>query len=169
MSLKDRKQEVFRYLATGSLESIPSVRELCNEVGVKSTSTMFHILHELEKDGLITMKRGKRRNISIVRPGNLLQVPLLRTLHSGVPDTGPDNLETFLPFLSKNGSGDLVAVRADVDGAGIQNGDIVLIEIRERKTGGIFAIERDNFVRFSEEPSQDTSTIGTVAALIRYF
>ena len=128
--MSEKKQQLFRYLVENGLESPPSVRELCDALNVKSTSSMHRMLHDLEDEGLITIARGKRRNISIAKNGNSVSVPLLGTVAAGVPILANESIESYITFDSprKNNS-NLFALRVKGDSminAGILDGDIII-------------------------------------------
>lgn len=128
--MSDKKQELFQYLVENSFDAPPSVRELCEALGVKSTSSMHRMLHELESDGLITIATGKRRNISIANQGNAVTVPLLGTVAAGVPILAHESIEGFVTFDSpRRDNSNLFALRVQGDSminAGILDGDIIV-------------------------------------------
>ncbi len=54
------------------MESIsPTVRELCDIVGITSTSTVHAHLNKLEEKGYITRKRESPRSIRVVKEYNI--------------------------------------------------------------------------------------------------
>lgn len=128
--MSDKKREVFQYLVENSFESPPSVRELCEALAVKSTSSMHRMLHELENEGLITIAAGKRRNISIAKDGNAVSVPLLGTVAAGLPILAQESIEGFVTFDSpRRDNSNLFALRVRGDSmidAGILDGDVIV-------------------------------------------
>jgi len=128
--MSEKKQQLFKYLVENNLESSPSVRELCEALNVKSTSSMHRMLHDLEDEGLITITRGKRRNISIAKDGNSVSVPLLGTVAAGLPILANESIEAYISFDSpRKDNSNLFALRVQGDSmidAGILDGDIII-------------------------------------------
>lgn len=128
--MSEKKQHLFKYLIENSFESPPSVRELCDALGVKSTSSMHRMLHELEEEGMITIARGKRRNISLAKEGNSVSVPLLGTVAAGLPILAHESIEGYVTFDSpRKDNRNLFALRVRGDSminAGILDGDIII-------------------------------------------
>ena len=64
--LSKSQQKIFDYLKECSSEGrVPSVREICSETGLSSTSTVHHHLKALEEKGLISREHGVNRCIKI--------------------------------------------------------------------------------------------------------
>ena len=65
--LKPQEQRVFDYVATSINENgyAPSVRDIQNALGFKSTSTVHMYLNRLEEFGLIRKEDGKSRAITL--------------------------------------------------------------------------------------------------------
>ena len=128
--MSDKKQELFRYLVENSFDAPPTVRELCDALGVKSTSSMHHMLHQLEADGLINIARGKRRNIALARENSAVSVPLVGTVAAGLPILANESIEGYVTFDNPSGDhADLFALHVQGDSminAGILDGDIVI-------------------------------------------
>lgn len=128
-AITERKQDVYKYLIEHAAEA-PSVREICKALDIKSTSTVFHILHQLEDEGLIDMAEGKRRNVSIARDSSSVMVPLLGTVAAGVPVLAQESIESFITFdSSRRDPGQLFALHvkgSSMIGVGIMDGDIII-------------------------------------------
>lgn len=128
--MADKKQALFRYLVENSFDAPPTVRELCEALDVKSTSSMHRMLHELQSEGLVTIAPGKRRNISIAKQGNAVTVPLLGTVAAGLPILAHECIEDYVTFDSPHSdNSNLFALRVKGDsmvGAGILDGDIIV-------------------------------------------
>ena len=76
--LTKKQQAVYDYLVECSQESrVPSVREICKDVGLKSTSTAHLYLKALEEHGLIERDAGLNRCIRIVGETTDKRVPVL--------------------------------------------------------------------------------------------
>ena len=108
---------------------IPTVREICNDLGYKSTSTAHKILLELEEAGYISRESGLNRNIK-VNVEKVLQVPIVGSVAAGQPITAIQNIEGYIPFKARGYSyGDLFALNVKGDSMveiGILDGDMVV-------------------------------------------
>lgn len=191
--MSDKKRELFQYLVENSFDTPPSVRELCEALDVKSTSSMHRMLHELESEGLVTIARGKRRNISIAKEGNAVTVPLLGTVAAGLPILAHESIEGYVTFDSPHhDNSNLFALRVKGDSminAGILEGDIIVArqtpvaengEIVVALIGDEATVKRlyrnGNSVELhAENPDyapiieQEVSLLGKVIACLRYY
>ena len=192
-AITERKQDVYRYLVEHASE-VPSVREICKALNIKSTSTVFHILHQLEDDGLIDIAEGKRRNISLARNSSSVMVPILGTVAAGVPILAQQSIESFITYdSSRNDAGNLFALKVKGDsmiGIGILDGDIIIARQCETAQNGevIVALVDDEATvkRFfnwgdhielrAENPDfpplpeyRDVTVLGKVVANFRYY
>ena len=191
--MADKKQLLFRYLVENSFDSPPTVRELCEALDIKSTSQVHKYLHELQEEGLINIVKGKRRNISIQKSGNSVQVPLLGTVAAGVPILAQESIEDYVSFDSphEDNSG-LFALRVKGESminAGILDGDILIVrqtpvaqdgEIvvaliedeatvkRLYHTDGHIELRAENPL-FAPIVADTVSLLGKVIATIRYY
>ena len=108
----------------------PTVREICEEVGIKSTSTVHYYLQILEEKGSIVKDPLKKRTIKL--PGNNSKsVPLLGTVTAGIPITAIQDIEEYIPVSNLPGSAsDYFALHfrgTSMIEAGIMDGDIVIV------------------------------------------
>jgi repressor LexA len=189
----EKKQRLFRYLVENSFDAPPSVRELCAALGVKSTSSMHRMLHELEADGLISIARGKRRNISLARSGNAVSVPLLGTVAAGLPILAQESIESYVTFNNPSSDNSrLFALHVKGESminAGILNGDIIVARQTHTAEDGEIVValigDEATVKRFyragrevelrAENPdfapifSSDVTVLGRVVALLRYY
>ncbi len=128
--MSTKKDELFRYLVENSFDAPPTVRELCEALGVKSTSSMHRMLHELQREGRINIASGKRRNIALENKGNAVTVPLLGTVAAGLPILANESIEGYVTYDSpRRDNTNLFALRVQGDsmiGAGILDGDIIV-------------------------------------------
>jgi repressor LexA len=120
----------------------PSVRDICQGTGIKSTSTVHAHLKRLQETGKLDYASGRRRAISLsdydyikepeFQHGNVINLPLIGTVTAGTPILAQENIECTLPFPSDfiRGSEDvfMLKVRGDsmVDAA-ILDGDYVIV------------------------------------------
>lgn len=87
--LTKSQQKVYDFLVERSREGIPpTVREICDATGFKSTSTVHSHLRSLEKMGYITRKAGLTRASVLKRDENVqnsVSVPIIGTVTAGQP------------------------------------------------------------------------------------
>ena len=170
----------------------PTVREICERVGIKSTSTVHYYLKELVDEGYIVKDDLKKRTIKL--PGSsTFAVPLLGTVTAGIPITAIEEIEEYLPVPNLSGNpedyfalhvrgesminagildGDIVVVRKTPV---CRNGDIVVALIDDEATVKRFYREKDHFRLMPENPDfepiivEEMTILGKVAALIRNY
>ncbi len=154
----------------------PSVREICEAVGLKSTSTVHGHLEKLEKYGYIRRDPTKPRAIEIIDHNpyfsekELIELPIIGKVTAGKPILAIENIEdTFtlpLDFLDINNDNSFILVvrGTSMINAGIldgdyvivrqqniaQNGDIVVALLGEEATIKRFFKER-NYIRLQPE------------------
>lgn len=143
--LSDRQQQVLDFLtATVNDRGYPpSVREICDAVGLSSPSTVHSHLSSLVKAGYIRRDPTKPRAIEIltdpahtpdVRPhtdDRLRDVPLVGRIAAGSPILATEDIETIMPLPEELVGSDpvfMLEVRGDsMINAGILDGDYVVI------------------------------------------
>jgi len=110
----------------------PSFREICASTGIKSTSTIYQILEQLEEKGYISRDAKCSRAIRIEGQQNVQHIPLVGKVTAGLPILAHEQIEDYLPVSASMARGkDLFALRVTGDsmiGAGIFDGDIVISE-----------------------------------------
>ena len=175
----------------------PSVREICEAVGLKSTSTVHGHLERLEKKGLIRRDPSKPRAIEILDSSplsiarDLVEVPIVGKVTAGQPILAVENIEDSFPlpadFLRGNDNFILVVKGESMIEAGIldgdyvvvkqqshaNNGDIVVALIVDEATVKRFYREKDH-IRLQPENSfmepilvKDVSILGRVTGVFR--
>jgi len=127
-----RREKIYQYilkrLGTGYS---PTVREICSDLRISSTSTVHTDLRSLTEQGLIVMDEGRNRTIRL--PGNAgVRVPLLGTVTAGIPILAVENIEQYIPVaLTSSSDKEMFALRVRGDSmknAAILNDDIVVVE-----------------------------------------
>lgn len=106
----------------------PSVREICDDLGFRSTSTAHRYIDELWRAGYIEKVPGQRRTISLPS-GGARMVPIIGVAAAGAPILAVQEIEGYLPVSPGDTSGEMFAIRIKGDsmiGAGILDGDLVL-------------------------------------------
>lgn len=109
----------------------PSVREIGNAVGLRSTSSVQYNLNALEKAGCIKRDANMKRTLRLSDTGERVShIPLVGTVTAGVPILATQQIEDYI-VLSGVGGANLFALHIKGDSmvnAGIFDGDIVIVE-----------------------------------------
>ena len=122
----------------------PSVREICQAVGLKSTSTVHSHLNKLEKLGYIRRDPTKPRAIEILDGGNvfannnntvmqeIINLPLVGQVTAGEPILAQQNIQEYIPLpaqLIKGTDTFLLKVKGEsMINAGILDNDYVVVD-----------------------------------------
>lgn len=108
----------------------PTVREICNETGIKSTSTVHAILSALEEEGYILRDPRNSRAIRLDMEFDSAMVPLVGRVTAGQPILAVEQIEDYIPYPTRDAEG-LFALRViglSMRDAGILDGDIVIAD-----------------------------------------
>lgn len=140
MDLTPREREILDYIKS-TIKSdgyAPSVRDICNALGMKSTSTVHTYLARLEEKGAIQKDAGKSRSLRIDNgassSGATVRVPILGKVAAGMPILAVENYDGYIDFprpSSRLTSNDLFALRVQGESmieAGILDGDLIVVE-----------------------------------------
>lgn len=176
---------------------LPSVREMANFLGVKSTSTISYYLEILEKRGVIKKdSTSKARAFEIVGKENepqvqLIQVPLVGTVTCGTPILAVENYESIYSFPQNLfNCNDLFMLQAEGNSminAGINNGDYIVVHKQSSAENGDIVVAMVDYHatvkrfyreanRFRLQPENDSMSpiyttnviiLGKVVGLIR--
>ena len=120
----------------------PSVREIGAAVGLRSTASVSYHLSQLQEKGLLRAPGGKGRKRAIVtsqRPG---QIPVVGVVTAGIPILALENQEGT---ISWDGDPRCFALRVRGDsmiGAGILNGDMVVVRPQASADDGQIVVAR---------------------------
>lgn len=161
MELNETQQRIYEYLAEqAQYGRVPSVREICQKVGLKSTGSVQRYLEKLEEAGYIERKSQTSRSIRIVGERQpVVQVPLIGTVTAGMPILATESIEGYVPFAgTPDETKSMFALRVRGDSminAGIFNNDIIIAEktpVAENGTIVVALIEDEATVkRFYKE------------------
>ena len=132
-NLTNMQQKIYDYIVS-SIQAQgypPSVREICEAVGLKSPSTVhFHLKH-LEAAGVITKGAGKGRAITLTSPPpSPNRVPVVGNVAAGSPILAEECIEEYIPYDVGGRGGEFFALRIRGEsmlGAGILPGDLVVV------------------------------------------
>lgn len=196
-----KQQEILEFIKLQILNKgyPPAVREICEAVQLKSTSSVHSHLESLEKNGYIRRDPTKPRAIEIVDDNfnmsrrEIINVPILGTVTAGQPILAVENIDGYFPLLSEDtpsGESFMLKVKGDsMINAGIfdgdkilvqkqpiaENGDIVVALIDDSVTVKTYYKEADHFRLQPENDTMepiilyDLSILGKVVGLFRKY
>ena len=133
-----KREEILQFLTQFVCENgyAPSVREICTAVGLQSTATVHYHLSALRDAGLIEMDDMKKRAISLPECRRADRIPVVGVVTAGVPILAVENIEGYIPWDGERGCYAL-RVRGDsMIGAGILDGDRVVVRPQSTATNG---------------------------------
>ena len=104
--ITDKQKEILEYIKEMILKKgyPPAVREICEAVHLKSTSSVHSHLESLEKNGYIRRDPTKPRTIEILDDDfaltrrEVVNVPVIGTVAAGTPILAEQNIEDYLPI-----------------------------------------------------------------------
>lgn len=131
----NKRQEILSYLRQFSAENgyAPSIREIMQAVGLRSTASVHYHLNELDKSGEIHVTGAKNRAIRVEGSRG---VPLLGVVTAGLPILAVENIEGYLPWEADE---DCFALRVRGDSmieAGIFDGDKLIVRPQSTADNG---------------------------------
>ena len=105
-----KQQEILEYIKSEILNKgyPPAVREICEAVHLKSTSSVHSHLETLEKNGFIRRDPTKPRAIEIIDDDfnlvrrEIISVPVIGSVAAGEPIFAEQNIEGYLPVLPED-------------------------------------------------------------------
>ncbi len=137
--ISSKQQEILDYIKSEILNRgyPPAVREICEAVHLKSTSSVHSHLETLEKNGYIRRDPTKPRAIEIcddtfqmVRT-EMVSIPVIGQVAAGLPILAEENIESYFPIPSElvpSGDSFILNVKGDsMVNAGILNGDKIFV------------------------------------------
>ena len=138
--ISKKQLEILEYIKAQILERgfPPAVREICEAVSLKSTSSVHSHLETLEKNGYIRRDPTKPRAIEILDDTfnltrrEVVNVPLVCRVAAGAPLLAQENIENYFPipmeFMPNKQTFMLTVKGESMINAGILDGDMVLVE-----------------------------------------
>ena len=199
--ISKKQQEILEYIKNQILQRgfPPAVREICEAVNLKSTSSVHSHLETLEKNGYIRRDPTKPRAIEILDDTfnltrrEMVNVPIIGQVAAGQPILAVENIEDYFPFPAErmpNKQTFLLKVKGEsMINAGILDGDYVLVEQDATASNGdmVVALVEDSatvktFYKeegvFRLQPENDfmdpiivkeVSILGKVIGVMRFF
>ncbi|HJA80630.1 MAG TPA: transcriptional repressor LexA [Candidatus Mediterraneibacter intestinipullorum] len=199
--ISKKQQEILEYIKDQILQRgfPPAVREICEAVNLKSTSSVHSHLETLEKNGYIRRDPTKPRAIEILDDTfnltrrEMVNVPIIGQVAAGQPILAEENIEDYFPIPAErmpNKQTFLLKVKGEsMINAGILDGDYVLVEQEATASNGdmVVALVEDSatvktFYKeegvFRLQPENDfmdpiivkeVSILGKVIGVMRFF
>jgi repressor LexA len=140
--LTARQQEIWNYL----VEYVdrhgypPTVREIGEQVGLASPSTVHAHLANLERAGLLKRDPTKPRALELIgrerreaepvaEPADVTRLPLLGEIAAGGPLLAEQSIEDYVPMPASTKGDFMVRVKGEsMIEAGILDGDLVIVQ-----------------------------------------
>ena len=140
----DKGQKILEFLEEFVRENgyAPSVREIGAAVGLNSTASVTYQLHRLEEQGLLTLPKGKGSKRAIGVGSRQGQIPVVGVVTAGLPILAVENREGMMAW---DGDPSCFALRVRGDsmiGAGILDGDHVVIRPQATANDGQIVVAR---------------------------
>ena len=191
--LNEKQQKMLDFLRQRVQTGVPpTIRELCQAAGIKSTSTVHAYLQKFEEAGLINRESGLTRSIRL--PGEApSRVPLVGKVTAGMPILAVEEVEDYVPYsggaypveelfaLRVSGTSMLNAGILDRDivivhkTPAAENGEIVVALVGDEATVKRIYFEKDH-IRLQPENDafepiivKEAVVLGKVVSLLRNF
>ena len=138
--ISKKQLEILEYIKSEILRIgyPPAVREICEAVNLRSTSSVHAHLESLEKNGYIRRDPTKPRAIEIIDDTfnltrrEMVNVPMLGQVAAGEPILAEQNITNYFPvpmeFMPNNDTFMLTVKGESMINVGIYDGDYVLVE-----------------------------------------
>lgn len=199
--ISSKQQEILEYMKEQILQKgyPPAVREICEAVHLKSTSSVHSHLETLEKNGYIRRDPTKPRAIEICDESfqtvrtEMVSLPIIGNVAAGQPILAEENIQSYFPVpagIVPKGDAFILNVRGDsMINAGIFNGDQVFVHACNTAHNGDMVValiddsatvktfyKEDGHVRLQPENDQmdpiivdDCQILGKVFGIFRIF
>ena len=146
--LSAKQEEILEFIKQEILSRgyPPSVRDICQAVGLKSTSSVHAHLEKLEEYGYIRRDPAKSRTIEILddtfgaQRKDMVNVPEVGTVAAGMPLLAEQNITDYIPIPAEmlpNAETFILRVRGEsMINAGIFNNDRLIVERQNTARNG---------------------------------
>jgi len=195
--LTPRQRDLLEALEEGIARNgfVPSVRELGQALGLKSTATVHNHLHQLERRGYIRRNMHQARAIEVLAPRlrdahTVTATPVVGRVPAGPPSLAQEEVlgSLALPMGAAADRTFALRVRGDsMVGAGIEDGDYVIVERRDDAEAGAIVVAllgdeatvkrlsldpdgpylRAENPRYAPIPARDARIVGRVVGIYR--
>lgn len=198
--ISKKQEEILEYIKSQILERgfPPAVREICEAVNLKSTSSVHSHLETLEKNGYIRRDPTKPRAIEILDDTfnltrrEVTNVPMLGYVAAGQPLLAEEHIEDYFPIpveMLPNKPTFLLTVKGDsMINVGIFSGDYVLVQEQNTADNGDMVVamvgegatvktfyKEEGFIRLQPENDfmdpiivPDVAILGKVIGIFRF-
>ncbi len=138
--ITDKQRQILEFIKSEILDKgyPPAVRDICQAVDLKSTSSVHAHLETLEKNGYIRRDPTKPRAIEILDDDfnlsrrEVANIPIVGTVAAGQPILAQQNIENYFPFpveMAPNSQCFALRVQGDsMINIGINDGDYVFVQ-----------------------------------------
>lgn len=146
--ISEKQREILEYLKSQIVTKgyPPAVREICEAVKLKSTSSVHSHLETLEKNGYIRRDPSKPRAIEIIDDlfnltrREIVNVPIVGTITAGQPILAVENIDGYFPIPSEympNEETFMLKVKGQsMINAGIFDGDKIIVQKQSSASNG---------------------------------
>jgi len=199
--ITEKQSQILEYIKSEILNKgyPPSVRDICQAVNLKSTSSVHSHLETLEKNGYIRRDPTKPRTIEILDDNfnlvrrEVVNVPMVGTVAAGQPILAIENIDNYFPIPSEympNEETFMLKVKGEsMINAGILDGDNILVKRQNYAKNGDMVValvedsatvktfyKEDGHIRLQPENDYmdpiilpDVEIIGKVFGVFRFF
>ena len=199
--ITDKQSQILEYIKSEILNKgyPPSVRDICQAVNLKSTSSVHSHLETLEKNGYIRRDPTKPRTIEIIDDNfnlvrrEVVNVPMVGTVAAGQPILAIENIDNYFPIPSEympNEETFMLKVKGEsMINAGILDGDNILVKRQNTAKNGDMVValvddsatvktfyKENGYIRLQPENDNmdpiivpDCEIIGKVFGVFRFF
>ncbi|MDD4802819.1 MAG: transcriptional repressor LexA [Syntrophomonas sp.] len=190
--LNQRQQDIMNFIREriNTKGYPPSVREIGEAVGLKSSSTVHAHLVKLEEKGLLKKDPTKPRTLMPVNMGNspnpdfsTISLPVVGNVAAGTPILATENIESYFPVpIDFAGSGNHFILHVKGDSmieAGILNGDYLIVREQKNASNGEIIValledeatvkryyKRDHYIELRPENSSMQPIISSEVTVI---
>lgn len=150
--ISSKQKEILEFMKSEILSKgyPPAVREICEAVHLKSTSSVHAHLETLEKNGYIRRDPAKPRAIEIVDDSfnfsrrEIVNIPIVGTVTAGQPILAVENIEGYFPVpmdYMPNTETFMLKVKGDsMINAGIFDSDYIIVQQQSHAQNGDFVV-----------------------------
>lgn len=146
--ISKKQEEILEYIKSEIMSRgfPPSVRDICEAVHLKSTSSVHSHLETLEKNGYIKRDPSKPRAIEILDDNfnmlrrEMVSVPVVGRVAAGMPILAEENIESYFPVPAEfmpNAETFMLTVKGEsMINAGIFDNDRILVKCQKTAENG---------------------------------